>query len=860
MWTRAPLLLRRYPQLLTAIVLIAMLAALAAAAAPYVRAGVESESLKGTVRTMSPLAAGLDLDVRAAGPIALDRARRAAAARLARSVPYLAGVVASSRVAVQAGNAFGNGLDLYAVARTGAVAHVRRLASVPGPGVWIADTTGTATHLRPGGTLLLTEPRGLGVRPRVVPLRVAGIYLALAGDAGNPYWVNWVHDVRTLNPFAPDPPAFVLMPERTLVRVAKTLAPYAQNRFEFPVDPANITLNRARGLKERLLALGRQLERSPAVGCHVARECVTTSSLDAALTIAARDVAAVTPTISLLSDIGLLIALALAVAAGAFLVRRRDDEVHALVVRGESPAAFGARTALESLLPSLLGGAAGVAVALAALHEFAPAGTLDAGTAVDGVVRAAAAAGVTVAAVAAGAAAAFAGPRRKLRIRVPWEVVPIAAAAALAVTVLLGGGLAGEPDARHPGLAVFLLPAFAAAGATGLASRGARAALRRRAARASAPVFLAVRRAAAARGLLVVVVVAAATSFGTFAYATTLRSSLDRAATEKAYVSNGSDVQAYIDPSERVTSPLPFPVSIVEIDQENVSFASGARVDLIAGDPHALARTLLWGEGFGDDPRPLLKRLEAPSRGRLPALATPDAPDEGAIDDQGARIPITIVGRAPFPGETAGRPALVVSRAALRRIGARLGLLDPAPLAFGLLWAKGPPRVVERVLRASNLAPQYLTTRSHILDDPAVSAADRSFGFVEEIGAAAAALSLVALWLYLQARGRTQVIASAFLRRMGMSQRAEASAVALEAAALVAFASVVGGAVAVAAAWPVVGHVDALPQYAPPTHVVVPWLSLAYAVAAATVGGAIVGALGVVAAARANAGEALRVA
>jgi ABC-type antimicrobial peptide transport system permease subunit len=104
------------------------------------------------------------------------------------------------------------------------------------------------------------------------------------------------------------------------------------------------------------------------------------------------------------------------------------------------------------------------------------------------------------------------------------------------------------------------------------------------------------------------------------------------------------------------------------------------------------------------------------------------------------------------------------------------------------------------------------------------------------------------------------VIASSFLRRMGMSRRSDLGGVALEAGALAAFATVLGAVVAVATAWPVVGHIDALPQYAPPTHVVVPWAVLAAGVGAAIVAGALLGIAAVAVAARANVGEALRVA
>ena len=62
-----------------------------------------------------------------------------------------------------------------------------------------------------------------------------------------------------------------------------------------------------------------------------------------------------TPTISLLSAIGLVIAFGLCVAAGLFLVRRRTDEAHVLFTRGEAATVFAARTGLEALLPALAG-------------------------------------------------------------------------------------------------------------------------------------------------------------------------------------------------------------------------------------------------------------------------------------------------------------------------------------------------------------------------------------------------------------------------------------------------------------------------------------------------------------------------
>ena len=223
-------------------------------------------------------------------------------------------------------------------------------------------------------------------------------------------------------------------------------------------------------------------------------------------------------------------------------------------------------------------------------------------------------------------------------------------------------------------------------------------------------------------------------------------------------------------------------------------------------------------------------------------------------------IPIRVVGHAAVPGATAGRPALLVSRSALRRLARRVHILDPAPQAEALVWAKGPPKLVERLLATSPLAPVFMTTPAHILADASVAAAERSYRFVKLIGGAAAVLSLLALLLYLQARQRSQLIASALVRRMGLRPFADASALAIEAAAIVLFAAMVGGAVATAGAGTIVRHVDSLPQYAPAPVFTVPWSVLLVGLAAAVIVAASLGAVAAVIAGRSDAARALRVA
>jgi putative ABC transport system permease protein len=525
---------------------------------------------------------------------------------------------------------------------------------------------------------------------------------------------------------------------------------------------------------------------------------------------------------------------------------------------------FGTRVSLEALLPTLVGAAVGVSVALLALGEFAPTGTIDGGTISSAIWHSAFAAAATVAAVAAGSAAAF--PRRATRRHgrriagwLAWELLPLGAAAALLVVVLTGGGLAHDTSGgTHPRLAVFFVPVLAAVGLAGLVARAVRMAIGRRGGGAPPAVFLALRRLAAARGLLVAALVMAAASFGAFTYASTLSASLRAGVAEKAFIANGGDVQGVVDPSVRIVRPFSFPAAVVAVDSQDVQLsANGDAVTVIAGDPRAVARSLAR-----DDARPqLLALASASTTGALPIVAVGKLPKLSALWDQGKRLPITIVGRVrAFPGSTAGTPSVVVARSAFGRAASRAGLVDPLPGATGAVWAKGDPVTIKWALAASKLYPFYLTTIGDLLAKPAVAAATRTYGFFDWIGIAAAALALAAVLLYLHARQREQLIASALARRMGFSRAGDAAALALEAVTITATAVCVGELAAELTARALVNHLDPLAQWSPSLTLVVPWSSLIVALVAATTIAALLGAAAALVAGRGDVAQELRVA
>jgi hypothetical protein len=161
-----------------------------------------------------------------------------------------------------------------------------------------------------------------------------------------------------------------------------------------------------------------------------------------------------------------------------------------------------------------------------------------------------------------------------------------------------------------------------------------------------------------------------------------------------------------------------------------------------------------------------------------------------------------------------GIPLVITSYRALDDLETRAHLPDSLGVLGTYVWGKGPPREVARAL--TGFQPTYPpATIDDFLRAPDVVLATRTFTFMRIIAVGAGVLTLLGLLLYLQARQRSQAIASALARRMGLTSLAETVSLCLELAGIVAFAAVVGGGVALAAAAPVVRKIDPLPQDPP---------------------------------------------
>jgi hypothetical protein len=518
---------------------------------------------------------------------------------------------------------------------------------------------------------------------------------------------------------------------------------------------------------------------------------------------------------------------------------------------------------LEAALPALLGGVVGVVSAIELLRVLTPSGTVEHGVVVRAVAVAAAAVLIAIVAVAGGATLARGGlgERRKARrvSRVWWEVPTLLAAAGGYVIVVRGGGLVKSDGSggSHPRLAVFLIPLLLAAGATGLASRLARARLLRGSAPRSTAAFLATRRLAAARGLPLVLTVTAAVSVCALAFAEILSASLHSNRGEKAYVANGADVQGLIDAGQTVPAQFPYPLTKVLEMFNSARLDASTEVELVAVDETSLRRVLRWQ--WSGDPQAALRAL-GDSSAPLPAIAVGASRGAHRLLIGGGQLPLQVVASLhAFPAMAAGQPLIVVPVDRLTSAAHAASLGDPLDGASAYVWARGPPPAVERALARSALAPLYLTSVDDFLNRDELTIGERAYNFLRVIALGAAGLALIALLLYLRSRSRSQLLTSVLMSRMGIRAPQQAAATAIEAAALIAFASVLGIATALLTASELIKRVDPLPAYPPGVAAQVPWTLVVVSCVLVVVLAAAVGAVAAVTAGG-DVEEALRVA
>ena len=868
----APFTLLRQPTVFGAIAVGAVLVGLAAASSPLFTAAAGSAALRTKLEEITSYAAGVEVrrgDYLTNRPLPGDRGFRSTIAAMPFVGDALVTTVTDPLTAQRAGTPAAESTSVRLMSRTGALQHVDRVAGRDGDGLWIADSVARTLGIGPGDSLVLTQA-GLDDTPRTVEVPVDGVYRALEGEAQSGYWVNFTADIYKSDPDAPPPPSFAFGdPEQVLALERALGGGPVGSRWEFPLEPSGISLDEAKALERRFTTLEEQLHGGRSalwreIGCAATEttspsQCNFRSSLSAAITLADRSIDAVSPPARLLASAGMLIALAVVAAAGAFLVSRRRVEVRLLFAQGRAATWFAGRTAVEALLPVLLGGVAGAGLALLLVKLFESGGSIDR----QGLEAAAATAGAGIAValvlLAAVAGAAFLRqfesglPGGVPLAWMPWELIPLGLAAYLFLDLRSGNGLVGGGSSgiAHPSLPVFLLPLLVTAGVAGLAGRLMRGALHVLGNRAGAfptPVYVALRRLAASRGLAAVLLCSCAVALAALFYAQTLVATLERMVQVKAHVANGGDARGTIDYRDSLPEAFPFPLSKVTIGRASaaVGASSGPQVDLMAIDPETFAQVASWETSWGPPPAELVRRLAGYSGPDLPIVVAGGTIAARELYAGGAPLPVQPVARVEaFPGMSAGRPLVVTSYAAIERAAKGAGIRSPLRQvsARTLVWGKGPPGEVAAALSGSALGPYYVQSTEMFLADPDVAAETRTFSFLRALGIVAGILAVAASVLYLQARQRRTVVAAALSRRMGLGHGSQALALSLELGAIFLVAVLVAGVTSLTTARFVAAKIDPLAVFPPAPLVEVPfhiaWIAIPAVLAVAGLGGAL---------------------
>jgi hypothetical protein len=168
LWSKAPLLLIRYPEILLAVAATAMILAVASAANPLFLSAAGAASIAAQTRDLPPLAAGVRIaQYGTIEGLSLEEStaeRTHAIEDLFTGVDGLGDPVVTSlgvtpRLTSSAGG--GRTWTVKLVTRTAAIDHVEALTGAPGnDGVWVPDFVADDLNLAPGDDVVLSNGPG----------------------------------------------------------------------------------------------------------------------------------------------------------------------------------------------------------------------------------------------------------------------------------------------------------------------------------------------------------------------------------------------------------------------------------------------------------------------------------------------------------------------------------------------------------------------------------------------------------------------------------------------------------------------------------------------------------------------------
>ena len=831
LWKKAPLALVRYPGLLAAVVVGALLLSLVAAAYPLFLSRSEGELLDSAIAnpTITPYGAGMFYSVtnvrfgekvREGSDVVLaDRLDReftrlaAAGPHFARPIRYALGaavdVTLPGGIKAESGPVAG-----WLFSGTDAARNVDVVSGSEDGGAMVPDLIADEFDLGPGDTIEIGGDR------RTVSLKVGGVYRALYSQPRRDYWLPWSEQIFPQCGDCPAPPQFILVGRQELVDLTKDVGEHdADLGWVAPVTGLPLTLDDAREVNTYTKVLSREVtNRQTTVGrlfrcCgrdyvrgffFGRRDTEFRSAMPLVMREVERRAATIEGPLRLLLIAGLGVAAAVVAAAAAFAVAGRRTEAALLHARGWGPVRFAAKSTLEAAIPVALGAAAGLGLGWWLISVFGPPAppAASARTASFTAAAAAGAAGLFVLGVVSGVSFIRTFEVHSLKRRLawmPWEVFAIAGALWVLTRLHAGGALIKDMrlGITRPSALLLAFPVLFVAGFAALGARLGVEALRRTGPKFghnSAVAYLAVHRLTGLPRLTVLLVSAAALCLGVFVNAQTMVRSLRATVAAKAGVFVGSDVQVWVDHDAPPPGNFPLPITRATRLKYAGSLLPGEqRFDMVGIDPKTIVGAAYWQDSFADEPlADMVGRLSRPS-GPLPVLLVQGQGTPTAIQVSNVETAIDVVGRArAFPGVYSDDPMLVVDAAVVEeRLG---GQHDPLrrPGARTELWIAGDTDEAVAAVSQLDAFPLATLTAKDVKDVPFIKAAIETFSMLDVLGLAAALLVIGVLVVYLQARQRARTVSNVLSMRMGMRDRQAGAALVLELAAMLLVAFVLG--------------------------------------------------------------------
>ena len=850
-WRRAPLLLRRSPAVLLAVLAAGLILGAAAAATPLFLSSAANTALTRQIAERCPPTVGLQARSNGAlgGAITADEAQRApalggvtawpagrellelreqAVGKAGTLMPNLGPpVLAMSGPQVQLTGGPGRRIGGRLLYRDGFESQIRKLDAAPGVGgVWLPSEAAAQLGARPGDRITVS------LTGRSAPVRVAGTYRELHRSPPTAYWCSLAERIYPPGFAEGPPPPLVLADRATFTAISRRLQ---ETRLEFSWDlelADGVTLARAKDTVAGYEAARRAVAADgdglippeQAAAFNSPGVVVTASQLPFLVQRSEAIVAAVSGAIGPVAVAGTGVALLLVAAAGSYWVDRRRVEVALLAARGVGPLAIAAKAILEMALWVVLGGLLGWLAAIGLVRLLGPSDLLDpaAGPAALACTGVAVAAGLALLGLVAGVRSRGMtergiGIRPGLAAKVPWEL-GVLALAGLAYQRLTSQGPPVATGTEPPRIDLLLLafPMLFLVGTVALAVRLLGLVVGRlRTAGAAWPhaLYLAARRVAHGARLALLLVAASALSIGVMVYAATLTLSVRTTLDAKARTFVGSDVSV-----EGFTrdAAMPADLDATVVDRYEEVQVAGMPVMMLAIDHTTFARGAFWDRSLADEP---LDKLVAGLAPHAPGAPVPvvvvgrTLPDRFTFDlflgtaGRSARLQAVVTERVrAFPGMRAN-PLVVVDRRAL-------GDLQPAKET--LLWARGSREQVLAALdRADVRVVGVVTEARQVLDVSSFLATAWTFGFLQALGVLTGLITAGGLLLYLETRQRGRRAAYALSRRMGLSRAAHLGSLLAEVGGTLLGGFAIGVGLSLVAARLVYLRLDALPTVPP---------------------------------------------